>query len=249
MAEWAGSMAHIYGLIITEDEISKNLWLAIWNYWARSVVEANGRWRKWSQVCDVWRCLVEIISTVVNDYDCCILGKDNLEDDVLDDGDNDDEDNYDQGDFEVLHFLLQTFTWRKMFVKYLHRDTCLTNIYIGDPMSVSTQDILWRIFWCHHHHHKNYPVGGLQRKDLKQIDLENWQPEACRLTIQPWGGWRRRGWMQRRDCLRNTIWLGILGLKGKAWHLSKLFKTCIKSTQGNNVNVFWIWNQFIIQQA
>ena len=64
---------------------------------------------------------MEIISTVVNDYDCCILGKDNLEDDVLDDGDNDDEDNYDQGDFEVLHFLLQTFTSTKMFDKHLHR--------------------------------------------------------------------------------------------------------------------------------
>ena len=67
---------------------------------------------------------MEIISTVVNDYDCCILGKDNLEDDVLDDGDNGNEvylDNYDQGDFEVLHFLLQTFTSTKMFDKHLHR--------------------------------------------------------------------------------------------------------------------------------
>ena len=122
--------------------------------------------------------------------------------------------------------------------KHLHREKCLTNIYILNPTSVQHKTSFGGYFDVIIITTKNDPVGSLQRKDLKQIDLENWQPEACRLTIQPWGGWRRRGWMQRRDCLRNTIWLGILGLKGKAWHLSKLFKTCIKSTQGNNVNAF-----------
>ena len=119
---------------------------------------------------------MEIISTVVNDYDCCILGKDNLEDDVLDDGDNGNEvylDNYDQGDFEVLHFLLQTFTWRKMFVKYLHRDTCLTNIYILNPTSVQHKTSFGGYFDVIIITTKNDPVGSLQRKDLKQIDLEN----------------------------------------------------------------------------
>ena len=57
--------------------------------------------------------------------------------------------------------------------KHLHREKCLTNIYILNPTSVQHKTSFGGYFDVIIITTKNDPVGSLQRKDLKQIDLEN----------------------------------------------------------------------------
>ena len=192
-------MAHLF--LTREDDISKNLVLAILCYWAQSVDASKWEVTKMIpsfsfQACVCHRrypafCLLDNHEDINDDEDTslywCLFGKDyhtyswllfglfwiKLQ-------------NYDLEDsvWGVLHFFVQTFT--SAIQRPLQHKDPLGNIII-------TTNILWG-------------------EDLKLIDwdLDNNQRPTDNAAL---GVVEKREQMQTTDCLRNNMWHRILGLQ------------------------------------